>query len=118
MSMETERTSAPEQQHQEQPGAPAPAPDTQEQAPQEEQPAEAKTPAAPQRAPLYVEPCVGQKVKIFVPARKDARGKPIQVIRPGVPRRAYQTGEVVRWDDHFVFLRQEGAVLATEIVEK
>jgi hypothetical protein len=64
-----------------------------------------------------VEPRVGQKVKIHLPARTTQSGKPIPVIRPGNPPRPYVEGEVVRWDDHMVTLRAEGAVLATEIVE-
>lgn len=69
------------------------------------------------RAINLVEPRVGQQAEILIPERKDARGRIIQVMRAGTPRRAYRTGDVVTWDDHLVFLRQEGAVLATRIVE-
>ena len=68
--------------------------------------------------PRLVEPRVGQRVKIHLPERKTAGGKPIRVMRPGNPPRPYVEGEVVRWDDHFVSLRAEGAVHATEIVEE
>lgn len=76
---------------------------------------ENETPA--QQRPKFVEPRPGQRARIHLPVRTTASGKPIPVMRPGTPRRAYQEGEVVQWDDHFVSLRQEGAVLATEIVE-
>lgn len=79
-------------------------------------PAAAKPPKGP---PLpTVEPRVGQLAKIHLPERMTAGGRPIRVMRPGNPPRPYVEGEVVRWDDHFVTLRQEGAVLATEIVEE
>lgn len=82
---------------------------------QPSEPAEAKAPKGP---PLTtVEPRVGQRVRIHLPERRTAGGKPIPVMRPGNPPRPYIEGEVVRWDDLFVTLRGEGAVLATEIVE-
>ena len=70
-----------------------------------------------QQKPRLVEPRVGQRAKILVPERKTESGKPIPVLRPGTHPRPYQTGEIVRWNDELVTLRQEGAVLATEIVE-
>lgn len=83
--------------------------------PHGEQPEPAPAPKGP---PLpLVEPRVGQRVKIHLPERKTASGKSIPVMRAGNPPRPYVDGEVVRWDDHFVTLRAEGAVLATEIVE-
>jgi hypothetical protein len=66
---------------------------------------------------LFVSPRVGQKVVIYVPERQDSRGKEVKAIRPGTPRRPYVSGETARWDDYLVFLNQEGAIFATEIVE-
>lgn len=63
------------------------------------------------------EPRVGQRAKILVPERKTPSGRRIPVVRPGTPRREYQSGEVVTWDDHHVFLRQEGALLAAEVID-
>lgn len=69
--------------------------------PVEQPPAEAQPAAPPPKKPRP-EPVVGQRYAIEV--LKD-------VWRPGTPRRKYETGDVVTWDDHMVFLHQEGAVL-------
>lgn len=97
------------------PAAPAPLPDRHAVGPHGEQPASPPEPRGPRLT--LVEPRVGQKARIHLPERRTQAGRPIPVMRPGNPARPYQQGEVVRWDDHLVFLRQEGAVLATEIVE-